>query len=293
MIGVTRHRTRQISSRAAELTSISITLFYHSPSKGWQRGRLVTLHKQPCGVTLAMRSLKRNHLIKNGDPNLSCHSSADPSIPRHQRKGRRIRPPPLLSTAASVVCARSTACSAIMAAFRDNLPPPRMYHPRIDAPHIPPVFQNRPQSEPSFRAPAPTANTPPVNMFRPIQAAALAHQHRPKSALPFRTAPLLVMSAEQSGSIHNPRPRSPVFGSPAPQLRVSPSSPTLAAPFNAHVPRPQPSGNPIMAWAHEHPARAVHLFAGAMLQPPPIRAAPLFIRAHGGRFPTPRRWTVK
>lgn len=241
-----------------------------------------------------MRSLKSNHLIKNGDPNLSCHSSADPSIPRHQRKGRRIRPPPLLSTAASVVCARSTACSAIMAAFRDNLPPPRMYHPRIDAPHIPPVFQNRPQSEPSFRAPAPTANTPPVNMFRPIQAAALAHQHRPKSALPFRTAPLLVMSAEQSGSIHNPRPRSPVFGSPAPQLRVSPSSPTLAAPFNAHVPRPQPSGNPIMAWAHEqHPARAVHLFAGAMLQPPPIRAAPLFIRAHGGRFPTPRRWTVK
>jgi hypothetical protein len=54
-----------------ELTNISITLFYHSPSKGWQRGRLVTLHKQPCGVTLAMRSLKSNHLIKNGDPNLS------------------------------------------------------------------------------------------------------------------------------------------------------------------------------------------------------------------------------
>jgi hypothetical protein len=185
-----------------------------------------------------MRSLKSNHLIKNGDPNLS--SFVGRSQHPTPRRGRRIRPPPLLSTAASVVCARSTACSAIMAAFRDNLPPPRMYHPRIDAPPIPPVFQNRPQSEPSFRAPAPTANTPPVNMFRPIQAAALAHQHRPKSALPFRTAPLLVISAEQSGSIHNPRPRSPVFGSPAPQLRFSPSSPTLAAPFNAHVPRPQP-----------------------------------------------------
>jgi hypothetical protein len=241
---------------------------------------LYSLHKQPCGVTLAMRSLKSNHLIKNGDPNLSSFRRPIPAshaIAEVGESGRRL-------------CSKH----CLQCYHRDNLPPPRMYHPRIDAPPIPPVFQNRPQSEPSFRAPAPTANTPPVNMFRPIQAAALAHQHRPKSALPFRTAPLLVISAEQSGSIHNPRPRSPVFGSPAPQLRFSPSSPTLAAPFNAHVPRPQPSGNPIMAWAHEqHPARAVHLFAGAMLQPPPIRAAPLFIRAHGGRFPTPRRWTVK